>query len=86
MCRRYMPCHEWGNRRFLACAALCLLLVYLQAPSGEAVTPLTDWQNGIATSAHNYPARGAGTCSSGVVSRALVAVWMRSYTSDRTGD
>ncbi|CAK0787061.1 hypothetical protein CVIRNUC_010277 [Coccomyxa viridis] len=49
VCRRYMPCHEWGNRRFLACAALCLLLVYLQAPSGEAVTPLTDWQNGIAT-------------------------------------
>ena len=54
VCRRHMPCHEWGSRRLWTCAALCLLLTCLQAPSGEAVTPLTDWQNGIATSAHNY--------------------------------
>ncbi|CAL5229279.1 g12572 [Coccomyxa viridis] len=47
--RGHMPGFRWSSRRSLTCAALCLLFGCLQLPLGEAVTPLTSWQSGIAT-------------------------------------
>ena len=47
--RGHMPGFRWSSRRSLSCAALCLLFGCLQLPLGEAVTPLTSWQSGIAT-------------------------------------